>query len=498
MSSRFAALAALAWLAAAAGPGRAADAAPPAPPPAERPAAEPEASLPPASFQEGYRLFSRQQYREAAAELQRFAARSSPAEDDYDWALFFLGISLYELDLSHAAADTLASLVARKPNVRIVAYSLEILEHITRTRPFDGETVVLNVLVDQDFGFVEGDLQDFVHYYQGLFNWEHGYGDWGDRQFEQIRPGSYYHHKYRYQKALRDVYAGRLEAAAASLEGILADPASPADLKDEARVTLARVRYEKGEFDGADAAYRAVEKPNTEQARYLLERAWARYRSGDPEKAMGLLYAFTAPSFWRHFTPEYFILKSLIYKDVCQYRNALGVVEEFKARYGNALAGIYARRDPLESDELLQVLLEKPAIRRPYELLQLLERERTAARGLPAPELVAHLDELYTLKIRAVSRDLREAVTREHERLAGELLRYEEEAHLLEYEVGLDMYQRASDYHYVEPADRAAGPRPRVAVYPFQNEYWNDELDDYRVVLQNQCENLQEWDIFFQ
>ena len=49
---------------------------------------------------------------------------------------------------------------------------------------------------------------------------------------------------------------------------------------------------------------------------------------GNPEKAMGLLYAFEAPSFWRHFTPEYYVLKSLIYKDVCHYREALAVVEE--------------------------------------------------------------------------------------------------------------------------------------------------------------------------
>jgi len=500
-SKRLAGLAALAWLAAAA-PGLTAgpDPLPPPPAPASKAQAAPApaASVPPASFQDGYRLFSQKKYLAASTELRRFVAQRSPDDDDYDWALFFLGISLYELDLSHAAADTLAYLVARKPNVRIVAYSLELLEHITRSRPFDWETVVLNVLVDQDFGFIEGELQDFVHYYQGLFNWEHGYVEWGDRHFEQIGRRSYYFHKYRYQKALYELAAERPAPAAELLEELLADRAVPAELKDEVRVTLARVRYELGNYEGADATYRSVEKPNTEQARYLLERAWGQYRSGNPEKAMGLLYAFTAPSFWRHFTPEYFILKSLIYKDVCQYRNALGVVGEFKGRYGEALAGIYARRDPLESDQLLQVLLEKPAIRRPYDFLRLLETERAAALALPAPELAAHLGELYSLKREAVSRELREAVTREHERLAGELLKYEEEAHLLEYEIGLDMYQRASDFHYREPAGQAGGPRARVAVYPFQGEYWNDELDDYQVVLENKCENLQEWDIFFQ
>jgi hypothetical protein len=34
-------------------------------------------------------------------------------------------------------------------------------------------------------------------------------------------------------------------------------------------------------------------------------------------------------------------------------------------------------------------------------------------------------------------------------------------------------------------------------VYPFQGEFWNDELADLKVVLPNKCKNLEEWDIFF-
>ena len=156
-------------------------------------------------FREGYRLFSKKKHLDACARLYAFLSQRSSNDENYDWARFFLGISLYELGFSHAAADTLSELVARKPNVRIVSYSLEVLEDITRTKPFDWETIVLNGLVDQDFGFVDGDLADFVHYYQGLYDWRHGYLEWGGSHFRAIRKGSYYHGLYLFQKALHHV-----------------------------------------------------------------------------------------------------------------------------------------------------------------------------------------------------------------------------------------------------------------------------------------------------
>jgi hypothetical protein len=36
-----------------------------------------------------------------------------------------------------------------------------------------------------------------------------------------------------------------------------------------------------------------------------------------------------------------------------------------------------------------------------------------------------------------------------------------------------------------------------LALYEFQGEFWNDELETYEVTLQNKCENMEEWDIFF-
>ena len=94
----------------------------------------------------------------------------------------------------------------------------------------------------------------------------------------------------------------------------------------------------------------------------------------------------------------------------------------------------------------------------------------------------------------------------EFEVIANDLLRYEEEANLMRYEIGIDMYQRVSQTHYqakentsFESKDDAdlEGKTLKKVVFPFQGEFWNEELANYKVTLANRCDEFKEWDVFF-
>ncbi|MEW5803042.1 MAG: tetratricopeptide repeat protein [bacterium] len=461
------------------------------------------------AFARGYRLFEKKEYQKAAPYLYRFLNKNSPDADDYEWAEFFFGICLNKCGLSHGAVDTLTHLVTRKPNPRIISYCLELFEEITRTIPFDRDLLINTVICDQEYGLLEKDMADFINYYQGVFDWEQGFFQWGNDHFQKISPKSYYFSKYLFQKALLRVYQDRIDEAVAISRDILESPGSgrpdagraEADelsgLKDEVAVTLARLLYEKGRFEEAEGMYQKIRKPLLEQAQNLFERAWTNYRMGNLEKAMGLLYAFEAPSFQDYFTPEYYILKSLIYKDVCHYQRALAVVNEFKTRYGCSLQLIYGRGTASDDTGLLLLLLNKKKINESWEFLKLLDREKEKSRGFLDKPLKEYLERVYTLEIEKITGVFRKQIEDEYEKMANELLKFEEQVNLMEYEIGLDMYQRVYQYHYRKESQLAQKPAQGVAVYPFQGEFWNDELDDYTVTLPDKCNCIEEWDIFF-
>jgi hypothetical protein len=67
--------------------------------------------------------------------------------------------------------------------------------------------------------------------------------------------------------------------------------------------------------------------------------------------------------------------------------------------------------------------------------------------------------------------------------IADDLLRYEEDAYLMEYEIGLDMYQRVYDSQFAEEKTIKEKVSKGLALYEFQGEFWNDELETYEVKL---------------
>jgi tetratricopeptide (TPR) repeat protein len=450
-------------------------------------------------FRQGYEYYSKANYQQAAEVLLKFLSGRTPDEADYEWAEFFFGMSLNKLGYSHAAVDSLTNLVTRKPNPQIVSYILELLEQISRTGPYDREMLVDRALCDQSYGFVEGPVADFVHYYQGEYDWEHGLFLWGDDHFAKITPNSFYYHKYLFLRALRAIYADRIDEAVTLLKQVLTNLPDGDALKDDVRKTLARLYYESGKFAKADFLYQQIEMNIVEQAQNLLERAWAHYRMGNSERAMGLLYSFEAPSYIHSFTPEFYILKSFIYKDVCHYKTAMQVLDQFKSRYGASLDHIYRRQKLQDNQAMLLVILNKPKVKREWRFISVLEREHALCDANPSNSLKSYLNELYALKRKDADHRFRLLINDEYEKMANDMLQFEEEAHLMEYEIGIDMYQRVQDYHYSE--DETDQPESKKhsdkAVYAFQGEFWNDELDEYEVELPNKCENAEEWDIFF-
>jgi len=449
------------------------------------------------AFQTGYMLFEKKDYLEACPYFFTVLRNTSPDDTDYEWAEFFFGICLNKTGFSHASTDVLAHLVTRKPNPKIVSYCLEIFEKIIRTRPFDQDLVINMAICDQEYGFVEDALSDFIHFHQGVYDYKHGFLNWGEEHFSKIRPGTHYFYRYKYHQALKKIYENRIDDAIPILREIMESAFKNEKFKDEVRRTLARILYEKGEYAEAEMYYSEIQKSILDQSQNLLERAWVHYRIGNPEKAMGFLYAFNAPEFRNHFTPEYFILKSFIFKDVCHYKSALKVVSGFNRKYGSALKSIYHRGNPEENYPLMIALLNKKEINETWKFLELLESEKERLIVCQDEDLKTNLEKIYSLQIEESTDDLRKEMQEEYEKMANQLLRYEEEAHLMEYEISMDMVQRVYQYHFDDETPENEESSEGIVVYPFQGEFWNDELADYHVKLPNKCNNTEEWDVFF-
>ncbi len=453
-------------------------------------------------FKQGYALFKNEKWQDASDYLFRFLQVTSVDDKNYEWAEFFMGICLEKLGFTHAAMDRLANLAARKPNIRIMAYTLEMFENISRNEPFDYEQIILQIVNDQDFDFISSDISGFVHFNQGIQDAKTQHEDWAQDHFSKIPKDTYYYHRFLHYDALREYQLGNKNEAIEKLKNILLLTNIDNKLADDSRWALARIYYELNKWQLATDVYLQITKPVVEQASFLLERAWISYQQKDYERAMGFLYAFEAPSFKQFFTPEYYILKSFIYKDVCHFESALSISDEFSQRYGKSLAAIYDRKQAsdVQSEELLYVILAKQDVKDRWDFIQVLESEKQRISDIDYEALAQHINSVYNLKISKSSKIMTDLINDEFKVRANLLLEFEESANLMRYEIGVDMYQSVAKARFESDADllkKAENNARSNVMYSFQGEYWNDELGHYQVRLLNKCKSFEDWELFF-
>lgn len=453
-------------------------------------------------FNVGYKEFNNKKYEQAATGFYTYMQVANSGDENYEWAHFFYGVALEKLGYSHAAVDTFANIVTHKPNTKIVIYILSYFDTISRSQPFDQELVIAQALNSTNYGFIDDDLAALVHYHQGLYDSRFGLANWAGGHFEKIPKDSLYYGHYLYHVAVESTRTGNITPALQSLKQLLAIPKLDTKLADLANWTTARLLFEQEKYEDAIFHYKAIKTPVAEQASFLLERAWNHYKLNSPQRAMGLLYAFDAPDFKRFFTPEMFILKALIYKSLCHFDATLSVVDSFYERYSQALDAVYDRKeasDP-ETKALLLLIMNDEVIKRQWAFIQLLEHEDNMLSKIDDPSLQENLKNIYRMKIAQTAKHLKINVHREYERLANLLLEYEENINLVRYEAGVDRYQGADSLRYQKAQLTAKAKKEdwSQVIYPFQGEFWNDEFDDYKVHLADDCNTEQNWEIFFE
>ncbi|HMK93592.1 MAG TPA: hypothetical protein VK576_11385, partial [Thermoleophilia bacterium] len=504
---------------------KAADAKPPADPKAAEPAAKPSDAKPaeakkeekkpdakdepkkdkdeeppaPAKgewFDEALALHYAGKSREAAPKFYAFIHGSPRTADNYEWAQFFLADDLERLGFTHAAVVYWAEVAKTRARAEILPEALAQLEKLTARVPYDAELVEREVLYGTDFGTVPPEVFDYVHFHKGLLAQHDGNLRWAGGHFGKLHPGTVYFARAKLVRAVEKMTRENdMEGALSDFEDLLADKVAPREVRNEARVSAARLYFEKGEYDKTHELYDAVELPELDPGRgeIYLEKAWTYYRRGDASQAMGVLLALDAPSFRELFLPEKYILASLIYKDRCHYLPAKRAARGFTRRYKQALTLIHDRGSFKEDPRLLRAALEQDAaVRRAGAFVELLGRERDLVDQYTSRFEQSGL----TRKLRGIyDRALAEA-TRQREALlkraltsaADRLLRDEEQVRLLDYEIGLDLYKRVKK----GGADRRMAVNDPVVgdadvLYEFDGEYWNDELKDYRLFLPSRC-----------
>jgi len=294
--------------------------------------------------------------------------------------------------------------------------------------------------------------------------------------------------------------------------------AAAAERREKAYLQLARLAYQGGDDTLATTLYDRVGRGAPEWLDALFEASWAHFRRGEDERALGNLLTLHAPFFQERFFPESFILKALVLYENCRYADARAALADFQRRYQPLYDGLAQVLPQIPTPQAAAELLARgpvgvqqavPATAR-EEVARLEQggdlRGALAAAAQLAQEidsidrrpdpfraspLVARLAPLARhARARLLETAGRRLIARlDHERatlreLLGQSLR-------LSYEIAgreKELATSGPDGALIAQPHRDL---PQVSddeeLWPFQGEYWRDELGSYRYQLGRRC-----------
>ncbi len=349
----------------------------------------------------------------------------------------------------------------------------------------------------------------------------------------QVGRDTRFYPKARYLEGLTLYVGGKFEPAVEAFKdvvratnprtGALQDPG----LRQQAFMQLARIHYEHRQNRYAIFYYDKVPRGGEQWLQALYESSWSHFRIGQYERALGNMITLHSPFFRDEYFPEALILKAVIYYENCRYPEATQIVEEFNRTYlpvhqeieailGRNFAGPQDYYDLLADiqkrnagsrggsgevlERILKVALSDKELAHLNESILELEAEMDAINGRRDLFRFSNLAKELGEELRAQRAELQNRAgiftKRKLEKERRELAELNYRALAIQAEIGTrekDALQASlesgSRVAVVKKYKFSAAVDDEHVFWPYEGEFWRDELGTYQYTLTKGCKD---------
>jgi TolA-binding protein len=251
---------------------------------------------------------------------------------------YYLAKSLDCMGLVHGAQHYYLEVVRKGPSNPFFKYALGNMVTIAAVTGNDYEiTRVVMKIPPEAF---PRQARDQLHYLLGRQLFEREELSQASDYFAQVSQKSPFYMRAKYYEGVINQERGKLRSAVLAFrEVIQAEPELQADpvlvqqvedMKDLAFMNIARIYYGLQRLDNAASYYDQVDRDSTYWAESLYERAWTSFWMSDLNKTLGLLLTVDSPYFSdSDFIPEVTILRALTYFYLCEFPDVERTLLEF-------------------------------------------------------------------------------------------------------------------------------------------------------------------------
>ncbi len=513
-----------------------------------QPPAPPQEGPPSEALANALRLYQDpNRYQEAAVQFQRVVeGQTEDAQANVQKAQFFLGKCLYHLRYYQSALAIFDEIGQQGEGHLFFAQTLQWLAQLASQLPEPAGIIekVGRYGVEELEQFNTSESQELYNellYIMGRYKYGQNEFEEAIALFQRVAGSSEFYVKARFFDGIAHIRMRQARPAIEAFRAIIdaIDNGDAAGVEDEQRmlnlawISLARVYYTAANRSSADGsreidgrllgqaveAWNRVDQGSEYWLDALFESSWAFFLADEYSRALGSVHTINSPYFENSYYPEAIVLKAVTFFVNCQFDNAMAMVGLFHERYDpvrTELESILGQfEDNTQFFEFLQQVRNgqanlSPTVRgivasalsdrtllRNIEYVGVLEAEEQRLMQAPSEfqnsSLGARiLQDVAVAKSFAID-NTGDLARGRYTRLIDELLNLSNQVDTVELEIATamrgqldaEMQQQMTEVQETGGGDVEVDEEHQL--WPFDGEYWRDELGFYRQQVTNRC-----------
>jgi SepF-like predicted cell division protein (DUF552 family) len=496
------------------------------------------------------RLYEGEKYWDAAKAFYRVSTgETGDDEGNKQIAQFGLAKTLYKLKF-YQAAYSIFSQIADEPNHLKYDETLLWLAKLATDLPEPADIIerVGKYSEEHVAKFDNNEQRDLywqLNYLLGRYRYRNGSYPEALALFDKVNRKSKYYVEAQFFAGISNVQMRRSSPAVQSFQRILgAIEEGDVPSEDEARFRdLAYLSMARTFYSASIKVDENTNQPTVDQTRLsaavkywnkvdvaseywldaLFEESWAYFMAGDYSHALGNIHTIQAPYFPQAYYPEADVLKAVIYFSNCQYDDALTIVAKFRGQFqpikeeltrildrfkkgSNQEEEFYKFLKDVRDDKarlnpkiapVVKTSLSDRQLLRNLEYVRLLDEEENRFKRAPASFKDAKVAELVQDSVhdaRALAvRNTGELAMGRYQRNLDDLNEQLRNGQKILIDITaaqrnqLDQLMQNALTTAEESKANIVKPDDEHVIWPFNGEYWRDELGFYRQTITSQC-----------
>jgi TolA-binding protein len=501
-----------------------------------QPEEAPAGDQPSKVLERAFKLYDGEDFYSASIELSKVVeGESGDAEVNKQKAEFWMGKALYNMKYYSASLSYFDRIVQKGPSHAYYNATLKWLASLSRQLP--DSTGILEKIgkynrAELDQPALEK-VRDELYFLLGKFYYQKGNFKDAVELFQAVPATSDFYVEAKLFEGATHVREYQAKPAVEAFKEVLRTAAQSEDPKiivyqDIANLSLARTFYSTGQYDLAVKYFDKVSQDAFDWANSLFESSWANFMLKDKgySKALGNIHTIQAPFFDEYIKPESvaegMTVKATIYFYNCLYDRAEEAIGDFNAIYPQVFqelkklitgttdngdlfeVAVKIRKEtsglPEQVERAARGVLGDQSINRRFDYVNELDHELKlydkADASWKSTNIAQNVFADLTLQRSLAVNEAGDLARRRIKRLTEELAQLIKRVIKIEYEIlagqkGELEEEVKQEQQVIQGRSNKHGSEIRAddehEMWPFNGEYWRDELGYYRVKIANKC-----------